>query len=289
MHQRTMVRGLVSGLIGCVLLGACAEVDLPTGSDDLGPATPTPVAPSSPPRSEPADAPTLPTVPGHTWELIKRDDFDGSEVDDREWNVYDDLATNDVSRWSPDNVTVANGELRIIARGKDPSGAGNEAGGLCWCRAGGNRTYGMWRVRARLEPSLGYGQAFLLWPKSERWPDDGELDFGEVPKPWKDEVHGTIHWGTMQSHESDGASHRADLTQWHTYTVVWRPDLVRFYLDDVLFYDSTTRPVDVDVPDKPMHLALQVEPGPMGKWVPAPGPDTPDQNVTRIDWVELYQ
>jgi hypothetical protein len=285
-----MMRKLTGGLIGCaLLLTACAGADLPRPSDDLVPApeSPTPGGPSTPAVVETSGAGTLPAVPGHTWKLIKRDDFDGTELDDADWNVYDDPATNDVSRWSPDNVTVADGELRITGRGKDPSGAGNEAGGLCWCRTGGNRTYGMWRVRARLEPSLGYGQAFLLWPTSERWPQDGELDFAEIPKTWKDEVYGTIHWG--DPHESDGASLRADLAQWRTYTVVWRPGLVRFYLDDTMFYDSSAARRDVEVPDKPMHLALQIEPGPLGRWVPSPGPDTPDENITHIDWVELYQ
>ena len=282
MLPTTSIRSHLLLVIGwMLLLGACTAPDLPANVDDS-----TPARASSALATAVAD---LPSVPGHTWKLTKRDDFDGTELDDAEWKVYDDPATNDVSRWSPDNVTVADGELRITGRGRDPSGVRNEAGGLCWCGAGGNRTYGMWRVRARLEPSLGYGQAFLLWPQSERWPRDGELDFAEIPKPWKDEVVGMVHWGTRTSHERHGASHRADLTQWRTYTVVWRPDLVRFYLDDTLFYDSRSAERDIDIPDGPMHLALQVEPGPLGRWVPSPGPETPEQNITRIDWVELYQ
>lgn len=248
--------------------------------------TPTPAARETPaPRTA-----GLPAVDGHNWQLVDRDDFDGSTLDRGRWEVYDNPATNGVSRWSPDNVGVADGELRIVGRGTNPGGRGNAAGGLCWCGRNGNQTYGMWRVRARLEPAKGYGQAFLLWPASGRWPVDGELDFAEVPHAAKNEVVGVVHWGDPPQGRYDDARLRMDLTQWRTYTVVWRPGLVRYYVDDQLFYDSTGRS-RVVVPDDAMHLALQVEPGPFGgsHWVPSPDGSTPDSNVTRVDWVELYR
>ena len=37
--------------------------------------------------------------------------------------------------------------------------------------------YGMYSVRMRSDPVSGYLAAFLLWPDSENWPQDGEIDF----------------------------------------------------------------------------------------------------------------
>jgi len=263
-----------AGLVACALLvGACGA-----------PAPPPPVAPAVPVGD-------LPDGVGHDWELVGRDDFKGSRLDPTRWEVYDHVTSNALGRWAPEQVAVAGGQLRITGRGRDPSGRGNRAGGLCWCGRDGDRTYGLWRVRARLEPGAGYGQAFLLWPRSGRWPQDGELDFAEVPGGAKDEVIGAVHWGNPPRGEQDGGRLRADLTAWHTYTVVWLPGLVRYYLDGTLFYDSGTSAMAVGVPERPMHLALQVEPGPFGgrDWVPAPGAGTPDEVVTHIDWVELYR
>jgi endo-1,3-1,4-beta-glycanase ExoK len=270
-----------------MLLNACGASEMPAMPDDPRPAPTSEPGASEPGASEPDDG-DLPSVPGKSWELVDQDDFDGAELDDARWSVYDSLSTNQISRWNPENVVVEDGELRIIGRGQDPTGQENEAGGLCWC-GDGNQTYGMWQMRARLEPAQGYGQAFILWPQTDNWPEDGEIDFAEMPKAAKDEVIGTVHWGTDDDHQINASSLDADLTQWHTYTVVWQPDLIQMYLDDDLFYDSTTADEDVVVPDGPMHLAVQVEPGPFGNdWVPAPGPDTPE-NVTHIDWVKMYR
>jgi len=270
MSDRTLRR---AGLAACaLLLAACATAP-----------TPTPAAPA-------VAVGGLPDAGGRDWELVDRDDFQGSRLDQTRWEVYDHPASNGVGDWFPEQVSVAGGQLRITGRGRDPSGVGNRAGGLCWCGRHGDQTYGLWRLRARLEPGAGYGQVFLLWPASGRWPQDGELNFAEVPGGAKDEVVGVVHWGDPPRGEEDSARLRADLTAWHTYTVVWLPGVVRYYLDDTLFYDSTTSGGQVEVPDGPMHLALQVEPGPFGRdWVPAPGPDTPDEVVTHVDWVELHR
>src|SRR5205807_5562556 len=104
-------------------------------------------------------------------------------------------ATNGISRWTSAMVTVGGGELRIAGHGNNPSGSGNVSGGLCWCNGAGDQIYGRWEVRARFEAGTGYGQAILLWPRSNRWPQDGELDFVETPNPSTNVAVATVHWG----------------------------------------------------------------------------------------------
>jgi Glycosyl hydrolases family 16. len=147
----------------------------------------------------------------------------------------------------------------------------------------------MWQVRARFEAGLGYGQALILWPDSNHWPEDGELDFAEAPTAAKESVAFTVHWG--DNNRVDYARASGDFTQWHTYTVVWKADSVRMLIDDKTYYDSSTSSRNPQIPHSSMHLAIQQEPGPLdpSDWVPNPGPGTPDQVTMHIDWVRIYR
>ncbi len=221
--------------------------------------------------------------------MIDEDDFNGSRLDPTRWRVYDAPSTNGVSSWTPDMVRVSGGELQIVGQGRDPSGRANVSGGLCWCSSKGFQTYGRWQIRARFDAGAGYGQAILLWPQSERWPDDGELDLVETPTASKRTAEGTVHWGVNGVDAADTADRAGDFTQWHVYTLDWRPTYVKLYIDNVLLLD-TTRSGRAVIPDTPMSLALQQEPGPFGdSWVPAPTPATPAQVVMHVDWVKLYR
>jgi beta-glucanase (GH16 family) len=69
---------------------------------------------------------------------------------------------------------------------------------------------------------------------------------------------------------------------WHTYAVRWTPTDVKWYLDDVLVnqtpvYDSTNQP-------QFMILSSNV-----GGWMGEPDATTPDNLVTDVDWVRVWQ
>jgi beta-glucanase (GH16 family) len=267
--------------------GMSDSPDVPTVSPPFTPSGP--ASGASPPASAaPSTAPAVPPpppIPG--WTLVAYDDFSGDRLDRRKWAPYDSAATNGVSRWSPSMLTVAGGELRIAGQGRDPNGNGNVSGALCWCELG--QIYGMWQVRARFDAGLGYGQALILWPDSNHWPQDGELDFAETPTETKKTVAFTIHWGDNNS--IDYARATGDFTQWHTYTVVWKADSVKMLIDDKTYYDSTTSRRRPQIPHNPMHLAIQQEPGPLNPadWIAHPGATTPDRVTMHIDWVRVYR
>ncbi len=287
-------------------LTACSGTTRPASTVDSYPA-PGPSATAGPSGeaastpSPPALGPTLRATPSPSVVArstgaapgsdgpIASEDFNGTHLDLSRWRVYNALATNGVSRWTPDMVRVANGELQIIGTGRDPSGRGNVSGGLCWCVGNAGRTYGRWEVRARFDAGTGFGQAILLWPVSERWPEDGEIDIVETPGGAKDTAEATVHWGTSADHREDNGSLAGDYTGWHVYTVDWRPTSVRVFVDGRVLYDSTRGDGPPVIPHTPMNLALQQEPGPFGSnWVPAPTSGTPAQVVMHIDWIRLY-
>jgi beta-glucanase (GH16 family) len=274
---------------GTVAPPSAAPSDPPSPADTSPAPQSTTAGPAAPAA---AQGPGLPPAPAPRangqWTLVDQDDFAGSRVDGSKWQVYDADATNGISRWSSSMVSVSGGELRIAGRGRNPSGEGNVSGGLCWCNGAGNQLYGRWEVRARFEAGVGYGQAILLWPQSNRWPEDGELDFVETPNGSKNLAVGTVHWGSSNTEDYRNVS--GDFTQWHTYVVEWESGYVKMYIDDKLFYDSTTSSRRPQIPNTKMQLAIQQEPGPFGSnWVPAPNSSTPDTVTMHIDWVRIYR
>jgi endo-1,3-1,4-beta-glycanase ExoK len=267
--------------------------DPDVASTTTGPPTTGPAAVSGPakPFTQASARPAyVEPTPAGSGVLIDQDNFDGTRLDPARWQIYNADATNGISRWTPDMVRVTGGELQITGTGRNPTGAGNVSGGVAWRYGQGEQTYGRWQVRARFDTGVGYGQAVLLWPKSENWPADGELDFVETPTATKRTANGTVHWGTSSAPQEDTKALAGDFSGWHIYTLDWQPSYVRMYVDNQLMYDSTKTDNPPVIPDTPMSLALQQEPGPFGdNWVPAPTSATPDQVVMHIDWVRLYR
>ena len=124
----------------------------------------------------------------------------------------------------------------------------------------------------------------ILWPDSENFPEDGEIDFMEIPTGDRTAAHLTVHWG--EDDHQDGASVASDFTQWHTFAVEWTPEHVVGYVDGEQVY----RTDDADAnPPGPMHLAIQQDIGPYGDdWIPAPDATTPPTCTLEVDWVRIY-
>jgi beta-glucanase (GH16 family) len=220
-----------------------------------------------------ADVPTA--AARHDWVLRDSDDFDGSELDLGKWRLYDGPGNQGVGLRRPSAVTVEDGALAI-------KGRGDVSGGIAWI--GAPTTYGRWEFSARADAGSGYSQVVLLWPDSDIWPEDGEVDVMEIPDPAKAETVVTVHYGADDRQQS--VTVPGDFTQWHTYAVEWQPDHVTVYIDgDEVF--TTTDPAAV--PKVPMHLAIQNDVGPLPGWIPARDADTPDVVGLHVDWVRLYE
>ncbi|EWM12916.1 beta-glucanase [Kutzneria sp. 744] len=222
--------------------------------------------------------------------LIADEEFDGTSLDLNRWNPYNSKSTNGISTWSASQLKVAGGELQIIGQGKDPTGKANRSGALCWCKGDGNRAYGLFGIRAKLDPGKGYAPAFLLWPESNVWPRDGETDIIETVHPQRAWDLASIHWGDPPNGDRESGKVFGDFAGWHVYWVDWRPDYVKIYVDRTIVYDSTKSTKKAVIPNKPMHMVMQQEPGPYAPkvWLPAPDQSTPDKVVVHVDWVRMY-
>ena len=255
-----LVAALVSALVGTVRSGGRAG-DAPSSAGRTVTLSPEPTSDAE-------------AAARHGWTLVARDEFDGDELDEDLWSPYRGRTTGDVGQHDPDNLSVGGGTLKLTSRG-------DTSAGMAWNEG---QRYGRWEARVRSERGNGYGPVLLLWPDSEEWPEDGEINLMEVPDGDRSKAHFTVHWG--EENNQDGVSVVSDFTQWHTFAVEWTPEHIVGYVDGEEVYRND----DADAaPPGPMHLALQQDVGPYGDdWIPARDASTPETCTFEVDWVRIY-
>jgi hypothetical protein len=261
-----------------------AQASAGTGSESAPTFTTIPTIGLSPtnPGSTPED------LPG--WKYIFGDSFEKNAPSGqflstyRNWKAYD-TGWPDTSRrgmYDTNQLSVQNGVMNIAMNtGAD----GKPRTAVPFPLINGrnsadetNQTYGRYEVRFRADQVQGYKTAFLLWPKSEVWPRDGEIDFPEGS------VTGTIEAFMHRqgaSHGGDQAAFSTNTTYagWHTAVIEWAPNVVRFLLDGQVVGQTTQR-----IPNTPMHWVLQTETNLSGDPIPAHA----SGNV-QIDYVKVWK
>ena len=200
---------------------------------------------------------------------------------DAKWTAYPDgwSDTSGNGRYEPSQViSVANGMMDLhlhTANGihmvsapvpKIPGATGSEGGLL----------YGRFSARFRADAVPGYKTAWLLWPDSENWPGDGEIDYpeGDLDSTFSAYMH---RQDGRSGSDQDAYDTGAAFTSWHTVTIQWSPSSCSFILDGRVIGTSTSR-----VPDTAMHWVLQTE---------TAGDQQPSSSAAgdvQIDWVTVY-
>jgi len=160
--------------------------------------------------------------------------------------------------------------------------------------------YGKFSVRARLQ----HGKARGTWPanwllprhwKFGNWPNSGEIDIMEHVGYEPGRIHGTVHTGAYHHRigTQKGGSMHVDVEQWRTYTVEWRPEVIIFACDDVVYQvfqkesdDSAVWPFNQE-----FYLILNMAVG--GDWGAVKGVDeaafSGSGQIMEIDWVRIEQ
>ena len=207
------------------------------------------------------------------WQLQDHDEFDGNALGPA-WKPYTGETTGGVGRHDPANLHVGDGMLSIVSHGLS-------SGGLEWAPG---QLYGRWEVRARTQKAVGYGDVLILWPDAEDFPQGGEVDFMEIPKPERNEYNFNLHFGADNS--QNGTKVAGDFTQWHNYAVEWTPDHVAGFVDGQEIFRTTERH---QIPPRPMHLTMQQDIGPYDDWIPPRDATTPAEVSFQIDWVRIYR
>jgi hypothetical protein len=119
----------------------------------------------------------------------------------------------------------------------------------------GGLLYGRYAIRFRADRLVGYKTSFLLWPDSEVWPGDGEIDFPEADLAgtrWSTMYGFVHHQGATSGSDQDWHGSGVPYGVWHTAVIEWLPSRVSFLLDGRKIGSSTSR-----LPNTPMHWVLQ--------------------------------
>ena len=184
------------------------------------------------------------SVPGYVESYVN--DFTGGSLP-AGWSTFSGKPGGDpTGQFSPTHVVVSNGLLHLNAW-KDPQ-FGNRwvTGGLCLC--GKPQTYGAFFVRSR-QTGSGPNEVELLWPEDNSWPP--EIDFNESSGK-SFETAATVHW-TVANHQIQSFK-TTDLSQWHTWGVIWTPQAIDYTLDGHVWASDT---VASSIPELPMTIDIE--------------------------------
>lgn len=188
------------------------------------------------------------------------------------WSLYKAHGHDGNGLRVPEAIGVADGVMTITG---DLQG---NSGGMAWWPG---QTYGRWEVCAKSSvASPNYHSVVLLWPDSENWPADGEIDFMEILDPQRQTVTASLNHRSPKIPTAPGddpnfrASIQIDATQWHSWAVEWSPARVAGFVDGMRWFEVTDH-----IPQNAMHLCLQLDN--FGGDISAGG-----QQI--VDWVRQY-
>ena len=241
--------------------------------------------------------------------LIWSDEFNGSSVNPANWEFQlgngqlfglSGWGNNELQYYRAENSTVSNGVLTITARNQNFGGYNYTSSRLRSI----NRfefAYGRIEASIRLPSTPGIWPAFWLLPTSSpygTWAASGEIDVMESVN-FADRIYGTIHYGApFPGNVSAGGQYApgTDFSQnFHTYTLEWEPNQMRWYVDGVMFkvinrntWFSSAAFGDPRAPfDREFHILLNVAVG--GNFPGNPNGSSQFPQSMQVDWVRVYQ
>jgi beta-glucanase (GH16 family) len=200
--------------------------------------------------------------------------FTGSTLPS-EWDPYEGQPGGDPgAQFDSAHVVVNNGVLQIKTY-QDPA-FNNEwvTGGTCLCNIT-SQTYGAYFVRSRLT-GAGPTGVELLWPAGNTWPP--EIDFNETYGDTSG-TSATVHYTSANQQIQRTVS--VDMTQWHTWGVIWTPTSITYTVDGNVWGQVTN---SAAIPNGPMYISLQSQTWCSSNWA---CPTTPQSML--VDWVAQYK
>lgn len=245
------------------------------------------------------------------FQLVFEDEFEGTALNTGLWQpVTGNGAEFGIPGWGNNelqyytsqtsNVFVADGLLNIIARRQNFQGFQYTSARL---RTINNLDFKYGRVEARMKlPSTtGIWPAFWMLPTSSPyggWAAGGEIDIMESVNI-ADRIHGTIHFGGVWPNNTSAGGQFApgtDFSQgFHTYTVEWEPDTIRWFVDGTLFRSlsrsnwwSDNAPGNDRAPfDSAFHILLNIAVG--GNFPGNPNGSSVFPQQMQVDWVRVFR
>ena len=228
------------------------------------------------------------------WNLVWSDEFNQSSIQSSNWNFETGgggWGNNELEYYTnrPQNATINNGQLNIIARQESYSGSNytsarmNTNGLHSW-------TYG--KVEAYIKLPSGQGMWPAFWMLGTNigqvgWPQCGEIDIMERVNS-QTTIEGTIHWEDNGA-ASYGGNTTFDPTQYHLYSIVWDSASITWYLDNTQYWTANiaNNINNTTAFHQPLYILLNLAVG--GQWPGNPDGTTTFPDTMYVDYVRVYQ
>lgn len=219
-----------------------------------------------------------PIMPSADWQLVWADEFDGDEINLRNWSLEQNCwggGNNEQQCYTkrPRNAFVKDGYLHIVAHKESFTGPDHAEGKL-----GMNKTlpftsarlrskdkrdhkYGRFEIRAKLPSGQGTWPAIWMMPTESKygtWAASGEIDIMEAvnlktqsdapeakPGELENRIYGTLHYGKSwpdNVHSGQSAVLPFGVNpadNFHTYAIEWEEGEIRWYVDNIHYATQT--------------------------------------------------
>lgn len=225
------------------------------------------------------------------WELTFEDNFEGEKLDYDRWMPKDpwEVERNgELQGYIIKAFDQEQGILKICAE-KEPSYYDGKKrdfrSGMMTTLGRFSQKFGKFEIRCKIPRGKGLWPAFWLLPDPPAWPP--EIDILEVLGQEPDRVYMTNHWPDPADPDGDSLSQTGEFkgpdfsTDFHTFSVVWDEDEIRWYVDDVLRHTSRE-----EVPQVPMFLLVNLA---VGGWAGEPAESTSFPAIFEIDYVKVWK
>ncbi len=236
------------------------------------------------------------------YQLVWSDEFDGTELNINNWSRESGgsgWGNNELEYYTTreENSFVSNGALTIKALKESYGGRDYTSARL---KTQGKKFFKYGKIEARIK--LPYSQG--IWPafwtlgesiNSVSWPACGEIDImemigGSTSNNSDKKTYGTLHWD-QSGHASYGGNYTLSsgifADDFHTFGIIWDPEKITWYVDDVSFFSMDITSQDLDEFQKEQFIILNVAVG--GAWPGNPNSTTVFPQTMEVDYVRVYQ
>lgn len=232
------------------------------------------------------------------------DEFDG-DIDSEKWTFEIGIGASGWgnNEWEyytdrKENAYIKDGILHIRANKEDYEGSKYTSARMI-TKGKFSFTYGT--VEARIALPVGKGIWPAFWMLGENidavsWPACGEIDIIEAVNS-ESVVYGTNHWAYEGNHaeygnntkDYYGTSKELDITQFHTYKMVWDENVIVMYVDDFKYHEISIKESTggTDAFHKPFFFILNVAVA--GNWPGFEVDDSQFPNEMLVDYIRVTQ
>ena len=236
-------------------------------------------------------------------QYLWHDEFDGETIDTSKWTF--EIGTGaggwGNNEWEyytdrKENAYIKDGVLHIRAQKEDYEGQKYTSARMI-TKDKFAFTYGTVEARIALPTGKGIWPAFWMLGQNideVSWPACGEIDIIETIND-ENIVYGTHHWQYNGNHASYGnntkdyygTSKELDITQFHTYKMVWNEKLIAMYVDEFKYQeiDIESAKDGLEAFHKPQFFILNVAVA--GSWPGFEVDDSQFPNEMLVDYIRV--